>query len=217
MTTASETGVICRFCLFGQEDKHNPLLSPCKCRGSIEWVHRNCLQKWFAVSEGAQICQLCRSEFYIPQFMKLEIVPRPADDGAWYFLARPYLPIALVYCLHSHFMIIYPSLYQKIPHEYIFMCLQTLFTMFYVGFYFKYIAQLHNGRRYASYWLRTEVFSNDFVHNPLGLFLFAVFNYAAVPIVGIAPFGGLYMWSLSKFLPVHQAICMDMNQNPVTN
>jgi len=47
----------CRICL----DESNPelMISPCKCRGSVKWVHSNCLHYWF--KNNSRNCQKCNS------------------------------------------------------------------------------------------------------------------------------------------------------------
>lgn len=36
----------CRICLDGEDEKDNPLITPCKCSGSMRYVHRACLDEW---------------------------------------------------------------------------------------------------------------------------------------------------------------------------
>ena len=37
----------CRICFCeGGFDGLNPLISPCKCSGSVKYIHLNCLRKW---------------------------------------------------------------------------------------------------------------------------------------------------------------------------
>lgn len=53
-----ETGV-CKVCLYEDSDPNNPLISPCKCSGSMKYVHLLCLQKWLAsrmVSRNTENC-----------------------------------------------------------------------------------------------------------------------------------------------------------------
>jgi hypothetical protein len=65
----------CRFCL---EIDAEPMLSPCRCRGSVEFIHRECLHRW--IREGDEIieerllCSLCKE----PMF-RLEPIPNPHD------------------------------------------------------------------------------------------------------------------------------------------
>lgn len=42
----AEPDKICRICLDGEEEDGNPLISPCKCSGSMKHVHRECLNDW---------------------------------------------------------------------------------------------------------------------------------------------------------------------------
>ncbi|CAH8604835.1 unnamed protein product [Heterobilharzia americana] len=47
----------CRICL-EEGDEVDGLLSPCRCKGSVGLVHRNCLEKWLLTS-GKANCELC--------------------------------------------------------------------------------------------------------------------------------------------------------------
>ena len=38
---------VCRICLTEEEDKADPLLTPCKCAGSMRFIHHQCLKQWF--------------------------------------------------------------------------------------------------------------------------------------------------------------------------
>lgn len=39
--------LLCRICLTEEEEKENPLLAPCKCAGSMRFIHHQCLKQWF--------------------------------------------------------------------------------------------------------------------------------------------------------------------------
>jgi len=39
---------ICRICLMEDEEVGNPLISPCKCAGSMRFIHHGCLKIWFS-------------------------------------------------------------------------------------------------------------------------------------------------------------------------
>lgn len=43
-----DTDYVCRICLDSEdtENRHNPLISPCKCTGSMKDVHLECLKVW---------------------------------------------------------------------------------------------------------------------------------------------------------------------------
>tara|TARA_B100001250_G_scaffold400963_1_gene412226 strand:- start:1035 stop:1535 length:501 start_codon:yes stop_codon:yes gene_type:complete len=51
----------CRIC-FDSTDE--PLISPCKCTGSMQWVHRTCLQKWINIKKDTK-CPVCKENYII--------------------------------------------------------------------------------------------------------------------------------------------------------
>lgn len=72
----SQTGYICRICLDDQNNKEDPLIHPCKCDGTMKFIHIECLREWLnskktfkcnnAVSTycwKALECELCKMRF----------------------------------------------------------------------------------------------------------------------------------------------------------
>ncbi|GAA30053.2 E3 ubiquitin-protein ligase MARCH2 [Clonorchis sinensis] len=51
----------CRICL-DEGELEGPLMSPCRCKGTVGLVHRNCLQRWLYES-GKVKCELCGYEY----------------------------------------------------------------------------------------------------------------------------------------------------------
>ena len=51
----SNEEVVCRICR--SEDDGRPLFYPCKCRGSIKYVHAECLESWLKMSKK-QKCEV---------------------------------------------------------------------------------------------------------------------------------------------------------------
>ena len=39
---------VCRICLGEDNEVDNPLFAPCKCSGSMRFIHHLCLKQWFA-------------------------------------------------------------------------------------------------------------------------------------------------------------------------
>lgn len=64
--TSSEQGKeesdSCRICR-GEGSKEEPLFYPCKCSGSIKFVHQNCLMEWLSHSQKKH-CELCKTSFH---------------------------------------------------------------------------------------------------------------------------------------------------------
>ena len=58
--TASED--ICRICYASAEESGQPLVTPCRCAGSIKFVHKECLSIWIKMFK-AKKCELCQQTF----------------------------------------------------------------------------------------------------------------------------------------------------------
>ncbi len=58
----------CRICFEeinnNNNNNDNSLISPCKCKGSMKWVHHNCLVKWITISNKKR-CQTCHYTYNI--------------------------------------------------------------------------------------------------------------------------------------------------------
>lgn len=39
-------GILCKVCLTNNEEEDNPLVKLCKCSGSMELIHFNCVKMW---------------------------------------------------------------------------------------------------------------------------------------------------------------------------
>ncbi|SBS81905.1 FHA domain protein, putative [Plasmodium ovale] len=85
----------CRICLCEYENDNNPLISPCKCKGSMKYVHLNCLRTWMRGRLNVRNdcssysffwkqlnCELCKFPYptYIHiqnKFLELYEIPKP--------------------------------------------------------------------------------------------------------------------------------------------
>ena len=86
---------VCRICYL-EEDENNledPLVQPCKCTGSVKFIHLSCLRKWISTRSCVKIdttsecciflikpviCELCKAKF--PDFIKYEKHLLPVID-----------------------------------------------------------------------------------------------------------------------------------------
>jgi E3 ubiquitin-protein ligase DOA10 len=68
---------ICRFCLDSGKTEKNPLISPCSCKGSVEFIHLICLNKWRTQNpeRNRETCNLCSGTYRIPSFYDIEKMP----------------------------------------------------------------------------------------------------------------------------------------------
>ena len=62
MTTSEQ---VCRICLDPGE-YNNPLITPCKCSGSVKYIHINCLKAWLAKRLNVIKSQFCITINWLP-------------------------------------------------------------------------------------------------------------------------------------------------------
>ncbi|XP_041641948.1 E3 ubiquitin-protein ligase MARCH7 [Cheilinus undulatus] len=64
-----EEGDLCRICQMGEESDSNPLIQPCRCTGSLQYVHQECIKRWLRskIGSGTNLeaittCELCKQK-----------------------------------------------------------------------------------------------------------------------------------------------------------
>ncbi|XP_034536068.1 E3 ubiquitin-protein ligase MARCH7 [Notolabrus celidotus] len=64
-----EEGDLCRICQMGEESSSNPLIQPCRCTGSLQYVHQECIKRWLRskIGSGTNLeaittCELCKQK-----------------------------------------------------------------------------------------------------------------------------------------------------------
>ena len=122
---------ICKFCLEPMETKKNPLIEPCHCRGSMQFVHEQCLSRWRRLNpaRNADMCLLCFHPYRLAIGEVLEHLP---DESSMliFFLKFPlllcgtvnYLGAVQYSMLHKHNMYLVFEYYQYI-FQAVFFCL----------------------------------------------------------------------------------------------
>ena len=75
-------GSICRFCLDGASAASNPLVAPCRCRGTARHVHEHCLSRWRAVGRAERTFSTCL-ECGAPYKLRLRHAAGAAALGLW--------------------------------------------------------------------------------------------------------------------------------------
>ncbi|XP_016848520.1 E3 ubiquitin-protein ligase MARCHF8 isoform X1 [Anolis carolinensis] len=68
LSPVSISGDTCRIC-HCEGDDENPLITPCHCTGSLNFVHQACLQQWIKSSD-TRCCELCKYEFIMETKLK---------------------------------------------------------------------------------------------------------------------------------------------------
>ncbi|CAJ0627318.1 1689_t:CDS:2 [Entrophospora sp. SA101] len=81
---------VCRVCRTESSVDH-PLFYPCKCSGSIRYVHQDCLTKWLKHS-GKTKCELCNHSFsFSPRLVKIGL--RAMLVGSVWLICLPYFTV----------------------------------------------------------------------------------------------------------------------------
>nr|XP_048726197.1 E3 ubiquitin-protein ligase MARCHF7 isoform X7 [Caretta caretta] len=67
--TEEEEGDLCRICQMSSASSTNLLIEPCKCTGSLQYVHQECMKKWLQskINSGSSLeavttCELCKEK-----------------------------------------------------------------------------------------------------------------------------------------------------------
>lgn len=60
---------VCRVC-HGESEPGRELFFPCKCDGSIKYVHQDCLQEWLKHARNKSRCELCGEELKFKKIYK---------------------------------------------------------------------------------------------------------------------------------------------------
>ncbi|NXD15115.1 MARH7 ligase, partial [Nothocercus nigrocapillus] len=67
-----EEGDLCRICQMSSANSNNLLIEPCKCTGSLKYVHQECMKKWLQskINSGSSLeavttCELCKEKLHL--------------------------------------------------------------------------------------------------------------------------------------------------------
>jgi len=155
---------VCRFCLSDDNERINPLLSPCLCAGTMKFVHRNCLTQWRTVAPFDRFkvnCQLCNTPYNLQHRWLMEHIP--VSNHIWdNFLNQTFLITIFVHYIHllviSQYFYMFINPFQHIKSAFelnsgfsIFVFNSILFcvTSMYASYYAFLIKNVINRRLYV--------------------------------------------------------------------
>jgi len=219
---------ICRFCLDVKNGDENPLLRPCKCKGSAAYVHADCIRIWrrtTTVSFNVTNCQVCLQKYDLPAMFPLEEIP---DDDAesLVILSNPfmvwvsslvfsnmvYIGIAVMreHISGKSHLTISDVLEQKISGASNFITI-NIFTLMYAHFYAPYIMKVFNKPLYLQYWHRLDF---NLFECPFYFLFFSVCVYVASLRSIVSVVSLTYIYCLPQFYKKHVFILRQMNRLP---
>ena len=106
---------VCRICLESTEETSNRLIHPCRCTGSVRYIHAECLKAWLAsqIEDLASAhCEICKTPFEMTIKLSRSCSPREAcTSGLTQCLFAPLLLavlgmlVLIVYLLSDKYLV----------------------------------------------------------------------------------------------------------------
>jgi len=141
---SSSLNAVCRIC-YEEKKEGDPLLNPCRCHGSIKYIHNNCLGKWINTncSHDDAKCELCGYKYRIEYQSKKEF----SKERFKTFMTKLFLFISIVLVIMLSFDYLLFKIVEKtsnVSHSQktIIIVIEALFSLliviiFIVIFYMK--------------------------------------------------------------------------------
>lgn len=156
----------CRFCL---ETDNESMVSPCRCRGSVEFIHTACRRAWVIVDNTIQIeripCSICKAPLY--ENLEFVCASGPART-TWQRIL--YHPVEVSFAVHYIFLLCSNTI-PKSPLERIYSS-QLFVQLFYVLLYALH-ARIRNPELYRQIALKRRSYMHTLFH---ALFLWFFFK-----------------------------------------
>lgn len=229
----------CRFCFDETATVENPFLSPCDCRGSVQFIHRDCLRHWRSVSETPRFkthCQLCGALFVIPRRWSYEELPSDAilQSRMWQYLSKPLYSVLFVYYIQIMYIFLnlhrlvekalpyYDILRPIVPNsriaslilgltevQIVLLVLLGAVTAAYSWFYGRLLWRVQNKKMYFKYILCILEFQG-MVMSPL-LWISTMLLTGGLSLLVPLPCVVFYVALLPYYMRIHCEILHDMN------
>lgn len=182
----TEAEKICRFCLANKQTGKNPLISPCNCKGSLEFVHLKCLNRWrrMDILRNGRTCSLCQTHYdFLPPFI-METIPQN-NTIFLYYLNYPGLVLVTYNYIYAVALSSNKSMSDQIFLQAIYMTSQYMFHFVYFFFLFTEWHVVNKGM----YWRQLKT-----IWTPV-LIAFHIFLFSLVQddMFILAPFVSFYM------------------------
>lgn len=203
MLTRQNDPALCRFCLAEKTDVRNPFLAPCECKGSVEFVHLYCLNKWRNknTERNYTYCSLCKAAYVIPPEYSLELLP----EKNIFFIVLDY-PICINFLI-NYVWLLWAGILQSNSPETIttyFTC-QMLFKTYYtfsVAWNFRVIKK----QRYYNSWYKEY----RLLFFPFYGLLVGIASSSQNPFLWFVP--SIY---IIMFWHIHKTILREMNEDDI--
>ena len=205
----------CRFCWDCVQTKDNPFLQPCLCKGTVQNIHLECIQRWRLMTdndEAKHICQLCRSVFIFPTRWGKQI-NYITNSLIWSVLERNIIMLVIAQGLHMASMpsianndediqTTYASLYHTYESKQRFQIVLLQISVPYMLYFLYLFSKITEKRIYLNY-LLTNIYVKQFMLR-FSLAYIGTFLYSF-------PFCYIYVVVLPQVIRIHEDILLQMN------
>jgi hypothetical protein len=196
----SQESPLCRFCLDSNNGKWNPLIEPCECRGSLRFVHKQCLSRWRRINpaRNANMCMLCLEPYIEAYNDALEMIPDTSTLSA-FLLRFPFLTFLTVNYIGVFHYTVVPFKPDVLIH---FSQYQIVSQIAYFLLFFS-CWKVRNTRKYWHHWYTQETFLVLGFHGLCNYYICTAELFACVPLLFV----------MNCYWPRHLAILQTLNRN----
>ena len=211
----------CRFCLTSEDGNANPLIAPCNCRGSQEFVHVECIRKWRAYtteSKHKRTCHVCNTDWLILYRWPMETIPTYTGNT---LLEKPWFISLFGNYVYFQMLLYLSESSPEVPREvhvanyaysqngyYLYYSIYGTITGLYFIHYLYLFKDVKNKCMYLYTW--TNPLLNTPYIPPFYLFIFSI---AMMGLTFLTPFGFVYLATLPMYMVIHKRILITMNEN----
>lgn len=98
----------CRICFCSEEEITNPLISPCQCRGTCQFIHRECLKQYrtYGSLRDFYRCGVCKTAYKMKK--KLPFIARVVTSPLFLNVLTAMLVLVIVFFLSCIPVVEYP-------------------------------------------------------------------------------------------------------------
>lgn len=228
LATTAAAAAACRFCFEGAEP-NNPLLTPCKCTGSLKYIHAQCIKKWRQNTtnyDWIHKCQLCLE--YYDLLLRWPKEDDPRNVPFLQLLTKQHYSVSIMlYYFHLTILSLLPiksdnpfmSPYSNLQHLYFTQLsyylyigmLSAITCLYFVTYYKSFWKYIKNKKLYTYLWFGC-VTDKGIFQTPL-MTHFMILASGLFSFAFISPFAFLYIYMLSSIYNVHLTIVRRINDN----
>jgi E3 ubiquitin-protein ligase DOA10 len=134
----------------------NPLISPCECRGTSQYVHYSCFLRWISIAPETKksLCPVCNTRYTLNPLEDLEYIPEEVPRSINYSSN----PIATVGMLHYGYILII-SKFRNLTYDDACVVYIGLQYIYHMSWYYIFTRNTHIKKKVL--YIQTAMLSNS--------------------------------------------------------